>query len=98
MFYKIENENMIGEWSVPPTNGVEITEEEYNTLKVNFEERGKNLTLYVQKIQSGDITLEDVPEEYRQEVSDIVNSPEPEQYSEEYLAGYDQAILDMMGV
>ena len=97
MFYKIEDKNMIGEWNIPPENGVEITEEEYIRLKTQFEERGKNLASYIQKVRSGEVNLEEVPEEYRQEVSDAVNTSEST-YSEEYLAGYDQAILDMMGV
>lgn len=51
---------------------------------------------FVQVVQIGTVALEDVPEEYRSEVKSRI---EPEQnYSDDYLAGYDQAILDMMGV
>lgn len=33
---------------------------------------------YVSKVQSGEITLEEVPQEYYQEVYDRLNPPEPE--------------------
>lgn len=51
---------------------------------------------YVQKIMSEEMTIDEVPTDYREEVNSIVNpTPQP---SEDYLAGYDQAVLDMMGV
>lgn len=51
---------------------------------------------YAEIVYVGTISIEEVPEEYRSEVDSLLN---PEQnYSEDYLAGYDQAVLDMMGV
>lgn len=49
---------------------------------------------YVEKVNSGEITLKEVPDDYSEEV---VAQIQPES-SEDYLAGYDQAVLDMMGV
>ena len=46
---------------------------------------------YVEQVNSG-MTLDEVPEEYRAEVEAII-TPQP---SDDYTAGYDQAVLDMI--
>ena len=47
---------------------------------------------YASAVNSGEITLDEVPEEYRAEVKAII-TPQP---SDDYTAGYDQAVLDMI--
>ena len=73
MFYykKIENNEVVefGTHSlVVPTGTVEITEEEYAALAAEFEEHRAKVAGYVRKVRNGEITLDDVPEEYRAEV------------------------------
>lgn len=100
-YYKvIENEKiaMIGTQhnNILSLNSIEITEEEYNTLLAEFEEHQAKVSEYVQKVRSGEITLDEVPTEYKREVEEIINI-EPT-YSEDYLAGYDRAVMDLLGV
>ena len=45
---------------------------------------------YVEKVSGGEMTLEEVPEEYRAEVEAKLPTPEVDRYQE----GYDQAVLD----
>ena len=45
---------------------------------------------YVQEIVDGNITIEDVPEEYKEEVTAKLPTPEVDPYQQ----GYDQAVLD----
>jgi hypothetical protein len=45
-------------------DGEEITEEEYNALMVEIEAKAD----YISKLADGEITAEDVPEEWREEV------------------------------
>ena len=47
---------------------------------------------YVEQVNSGEMTLDEVPEDYRAEVEAII-TPQP---SDDYTAGYDQAVLDMI--
>lgn len=52
---------------------------------------------YLQLVQAGTITLEEVPEEYRAEVEAKLNAQGPGiMQTDEYMAGYDQAVLDMI--
>jgi hypothetical protein len=56
-------------------DGVQYTKTEYY---IKLEEVKAHVTLindYVSKVQSGEITLEEVPQEYYQEVYDILNPP-----------------------
>ena len=53
---------------IVPTGAVEITEEEYAALAAEFEEHRAKVAECVRKIRSGEIALDDVPEEYRAEV------------------------------
>lgn len=61
-------------------DGIEYTNKEY---KIKLKEVQAHVALindYVSKVKNGEITLEDVPQEYYQEVYDIINAPEPEPY------------------
>lgn len=120
MFYKIVNDNiitMVGEWSVPPENGIEITSEEKAQLESVISAKPadtlesvyrlsaeteqyepftrtheETVQWYVEQVNSGEMTLDEVPEGYRAEVEAII-TPQP---SDDYTAGYDQAVLDMI--
>ena len=63
--------------NIIPSNATEITEMEYFELKTAFEEQQKAIADYTEKVKAGEITLEDVPEEYREEVTDNVTVAEP---------------------
>ena len=63
--------------------------EQYVPCERNHEE---TVAWYVEKVNSGEMTLEEVPEDYRAEVEAII-TPQP---SDDYTAGYDQAVLDMI--
>lgn len=47
---------------------------------------------YVQEIVAGNITIENVPEEYKEEVTAKLPTPEVDRYQE----GYDRAVLDCL--
>lgn len=106
MFYKIVNDNiitMVGEWSVPLENGVEITEEKKTQLEAVIASKPtdtlesvyrlsaeteqykpfvrtheETVQWYVEQVNSGEMTLDEVPEEYRSEVEAQVNPTEPD--------------------
>ena len=59
--------------------------------------RKETVDWYVQKVASEEMTLDEVPTEYKEEVEALIPS-EPTELSADYLAGYDRAVLDMMGV
>lgn len=71
--------------NIIPPGAEEITKEEYDSLMAEFErqqaERDEAINSYVQQVSDGVITLDDVPEEYRDTVNSIVNPPstDPEQ-------------------
>lgn len=63
-----------------PSYGTEITYEEYLELQSAFEARQKAIADYVEKVKVGEITLADVPEEYRAEVeANLVEPIDPRQ-------------------
>ena len=64
--------------NIIPSFATEITYEEYLALQTAFEERQKKIADYVQKINDGVITLNDVPAEYYDEVYAIVTAVEPD--------------------
>lgn len=78
-YYKYENGFGIQPNNIVPSFATEITEAEYIKLKTAFDEKQKTIADYVVKVQNGEITLEEVPEEYYAEVEVIVNTPESEQ-------------------
>ncbi|HBI2170534.1 TPA: hypothetical protein KZI03_000605 [Listeria monocytogenes] len=49
---------------------------------------------YVQNVSGGEMTLDEVPTEYQSEVEAKLPTPEVDPYQR----GYDQAVLDMLGV
>ena len=60
-------------------DGVQYTKEEYDNKMVEVKAHVALINDYVSKVESGEITLADVPEEYYSEVDAIVNAPEPEE-------------------
>lgn len=79
------------------TGGTEITKEEYDTLLSEIREKAD----LVNKLYSGEITIDSIKEEWQEEIRRRVNErieveknkePEPDPYQE----GYDQAVLDMI--
>ena len=83
-YYKvIENEElkMIGTGSVVPDAGEEIEKEEYDQLmaqiKADAEAHRQAVQQYAEQVKAGTITIDQVPEEYREEVEYIVNPPQP---------------------
>lgn len=50
-------------------NGVEITQEEYEELLAQIEQAG----VYAERIYRGEMSLDDVPEEWRENVQERVN-------------------------
>ena len=59
-------------------DGVEYTKTEYEAKLVEVKAHVALINSYVQKIQDGVITLNDVPAEYYDEVYNIINAPVPE--------------------
>ena len=76
-YYKYDNGFGKQPNNIIPSYATEITEEEYNELMAKFEAKQKAIADYVSKVQSGEITLEEVPQEYYAEVEAIINAPEP---------------------
>ena len=76
-YYKTENTFGKQPNNIIPSFATEITEAEYLELQAAFEEKQKTIADYVEKVKNGEITLEEVPEEYRAEVEAIINVPEP---------------------
>ena len=79
------------------TGGTEITKEEYDILLSEIREKAD----LVDKLYSGEITIDSVKEEWQEEIQRRVNErieaeknaePEPDPYQE----GYDQAVLDLI--
>lgn len=77
--------------------GTEITKEEYDILLSEIREKAS----LVDKLYSGEITIDDVKLEWQEEIQRRVNErieaeknaePEPDPYQE----GYDQAVLDLI--
>lgn len=78
---------MIGTQSFPviPDMGNEaITEEEYNALMEEIKSHAASVQDYAKKVQSGEVTIEDVPDDYRTEVETIINAPAPEEPNNPY--------------
>jgi hypothetical protein len=103
--YKVLDENgkitMLGQGNALHNGQIEITKEEYVSLLKEIREAAaahqEALEEYIKKVQAGEMEIADVPEDYQEEVEFAINPPEPEP-SADYLAGYDQAVLDMMEV
>lgn len=75
MFYKITENDVIVAITTDVCPGAEaITEEEYETLKKEFNERGQAIVFYANAINSGEITMDNVPEEFQTDVSEILST------------------------
>lgn len=72
---------------------VEYTEEEYEEKLIEVKAHVAVVDGYVLQVQSGEITLEEVPEEYYQEVYDRINAPEPEEPEPTYTLDEAAAII-----
>lgn len=77
--------------------GTEITKEEYDSLLSEIREKAD----LVNKLYSGEITIESIKKEWQEEIQRRVNErieaeknaePEPDAYQE----GYDQAVIDLI--
>lgn len=62
--------------------------EQYEPFSRTHEE---TVAWYVENVNSGEMTLDEVPEDYRAEVEAQIQ-PEPSEFQQ----GYDQAVLDMI--
>ena len=87
-YYKYENGFGTQPNNIIPSFATEITEAEYNQLMAEFEAKQKAIADYVEKVKNGEITLEEVPQEYYAEVEAIINAPVPEPYDPK------QALID----
>lgn len=76
--YKEVDENgaliMIGKGSVISPKQIEITEEEYSILLNQIKTDAAAVASYVEKVQSGEIALDDVPKEYKTDVEEVINN------------------------
>ena len=78
MKYWKDNQNGVLLWGTGSVvTGEEITYEEYLELQTAFEARQKAIADYTEKVKAGEITLEEVPTEYLEEVTANVNVEEP---------------------
>ena len=66
---------------IVPTEAIEITEEEYKLLAAELEEHQAKVGEYVQQVTSGEITLDDVPEDYRAEIESKLPKPQEQTYT-----------------
>ena len=76
-------------------DGVEYTKEEYEVKLVEVKAHVALINSYVSKVQNGEITLEEMPTEYYQEVYDILNAPEPEEPISERQALIDEIVREV---
>lgn len=72
-YYKVVENDIITQFAKQPNNiipsfAVEITAEEYAQLKADFAAKQATIADYVEKVNGGEITIDEVPEEYRAEV------------------------------
>ena len=108
MFYKVIENNIITESGFPviPPNGIEITEEEYNSIMETIRNKpedtletsyylsadtetyvGRDTThaekaaWYAYAVLSEQMTIDEVPEDYKAEVEAMLPTPEPEKYT-----------------
>lgn len=93
MKYKQIEDNIlvaIGESKAIGNNQTEISETEYSSILSIIQSKPEDTDTIIYKLNAETLEYEpyDRPEE---------PTPEPT-YSEDYLNGYDQAVLDMMGV
>lgn len=74
-------------------DGEQVTKEEYNSRLPEIKDHAAKVNDYVAKVQAGEITIEEVPEEYRAEVDAIINAPKPEEPEPTYTLDEAAAII-----
>lgn len=91
IYYKVMKNGkvmMIGTQAKVPSFGTQIAEEEYRELEAEIETKAeadrRAIEKYVEQIKTGEITLEEVPADYRREVEAIINAPAPEEPNNPY--------------
>ena len=85
-YYKViedDNITMFGKQAnnIVPSFALEITAEEYSQLKADFDAKQALITDYVKKVTSGEMTIDEVPEEYRAEVEASLPTPTEPTYT-----------------
>lgn len=86
MFYKIvENEKMckIGDSDILPENAIKLEPEEYEKLSSEIKAHAKSVREYFSKVESGEITIDEVPEEFLAEVQHMIDR-KPDEPSNPY--------------
>lgn len=68
-FAKYDNHGVLVSIGTGGTGGLEITEAEYNALLIEIREK----TALVDRLYTGEITIADVPKEWREEIQRRVN-------------------------
>lgn len=96
-YYKqLNEENKLISIGTGPS-GIQITKGEYDSLLSEIREKAD----LVDKLYSGEITIDSIKEEWQEEIQRRVNErieaeknaePEPDPYQE----GYDQAVIDLI--
>ena len=66
---------------IVPTEAIEITEEEYKLLAADLEDHQAKVGEYGQQVTRGEITRDDVPEEYRADVVSKLPKPQEQTYT-----------------
>ena len=93
-YYKTTDESgktvMIGSGTKVHPSQTEITQQEYESMLEEVNQYSAAVESYIKMVQDGEIALDEVPEEYREEVEAATQQTDP------YTAGYDQAVLDMI--
>lgn len=92
-FYKLIKDGKIvqvGSQSFPATETTEIkpiTKEEHDSLVAEWKEHAAKVREYVEQIQKGEITLDEVPEDCKTEVERDVKQVEIDQYAKKVKDG-----------
>ena len=85
-YYKVIENGKVTQFAKQPNNiipsfAVEILTEEYQSLNAEFETRQAAIADYVEKVKSGEMTLDEVPEVYKAEVEAKLPTPTEPTYT-----------------
>ena len=85
-YYKVIENDKVTQFAKQPNNiipsfAAEITAEEYAQLKADFVAKQALIADYVEKVVSGEMTLEEVPTEYQSEVEAKLPTPTESTYT-----------------
>lgn len=87
-YYKVPNSTGYQLESHPQAMAIlaehEITQEQYDAEVTAIKAHSAALKEYVKQVRSGEITLDDVPEEYKAEVEATISQPEPDPPNNDY--------------